>query len=405
MARRVLLHVGCPKTGTSFLQGVLWSNRDALAEQGLLVPLTYHHHYRASLVVRDAWRSRPAAAEIEAAWRELTQVARDADGDVLVTHESLAAATAEQARSMTDAFADAEVHVVVTARDLARQLPAEWQQSIKQGSVRRLDEFVERIAEGDRGADWFWRVQDVPDVLRRWGADLPPDRVHLVTVPPKGADASLLWSRFAAVIGVDPKTADLHSSRRNESLGSVEVELLRRINEDRGDRFPIMGNHRWFKDVLANRILANREDKQKFALPADRHTWLLETSAQMVDSLREQSFDLVGDLEELIPPTTAEAGRDPGTVAADDLLRAATDAILDLLDLHRDRVERLETWRDLAVQRGGRLAELEQRLQQQTDEVTNLERRRVRVRARRALDRTVGRSLKRVRRTLRRPGL
>ncbi len=39
MANRVFLHVGTPKTGTTYLQTVMWANRDKLAEQGLLLPL------------------------------------------------------------------------------------------------------------------------------------------------------------------------------------------------------------------------------------------------------------------------------------------------------------------------------------------------------------------------------
>ena len=40
-----------------------------------------------------------------------------------------------------------------------------------------------------RIATWFWGVQEIPDILDRWGADLPPERVHLVTVPPPGGAA------------------------------------------------------------------------------------------------------------------------------------------------------------------------------------------------------------------------
>ena len=28
------------------------------------------------------------------------------------------------------------------------------------------------------------RVQEIPDILNRWGHDLPPEQVHIVTVPP-----------------------------------------------------------------------------------------------------------------------------------------------------------------------------------------------------------------------------
>ena len=38
MAERVLLHIGAPKAGTTFLQTILWKNRESLGAQGLLVP-------------------------------------------------------------------------------------------------------------------------------------------------------------------------------------------------------------------------------------------------------------------------------------------------------------------------------------------------------------------------------
>ena len=50
---RVLVHIGEPKTGTTFLQQVMWSNRAELAAQGVVLP--GHHpqdHFRASQDLR-----------------------------------------------------------------------------------------------------------------------------------------------------------------------------------------------------------------------------------------------------------------------------------------------------------------------------------------------------------------
>lgn len=366
MARRVLLHVGCPKTGTSFLQGVLWSNRAVFERQGLCIPKSLHHHYRASLYIRDVWQQRPAAKAIESDWHELVQAVQESDQDVLISHELFAAATREQAKVAIEAFGGAETHVIVTARDLARQLPAEWQQSVKQGSTRRLDTFLGEVMEEAAGARWFWRVQDLPDVVRRWGATLPAERVHLVTVPPRGADPAKLWSRFTSVIGVEPGLADLQQTRSNESLGAVEVELLRRLNEGRGDRFPILGNHRWFKDLMANQILAQREDKKKFVVSADAHGWICDRSRQMIDETRGLDCNVVGDLNDLDPEPQPERGWDPGQASDEELLEAATGTLLDLLDVHRGVARRGEQWRTLAQEREQRVAELEDELTQRT---------------------------------------
>lgn len=48
--RRVLVHVGTPKTGTSYLQDVLFLNRDSLQDQGILYPADrFDEHFLAAL--------------------------------------------------------------------------------------------------------------------------------------------------------------------------------------------------------------------------------------------------------------------------------------------------------------------------------------------------------------------
>ena len=53
MARRVFLHIGTPKSGTTYLQSLWWQHRDALAERGLLLPGgSADEQFRAGAVVR-----------------------------------------------------------------------------------------------------------------------------------------------------------------------------------------------------------------------------------------------------------------------------------------------------------------------------------------------------------------
>jgi hypothetical protein len=56
---RLYLHIGEPKTGTTFLQDALWGNRARLAAQGLLLPgYSDRDHSRASRDLRET--PRPA---------------------------------------------------------------------------------------------------------------------------------------------------------------------------------------------------------------------------------------------------------------------------------------------------------------------------------------------------------
>lgn len=357
MAQRVFLHVGCPKTGTSFLQGVVWSNRAALRQQGLAVPASMRHHYRATLFIRQVWSKRSAGAAIAADWEHLVSVVRRSKKDVLITHELLGAASAEQASLAIETLGGLETHVIITARDMARQLPASWQQSIKHGGTRHLEDFVRDVIERGPGARWFWRAQDLVDVALRWGGSIPTSNVHLVTVPPRTADPTVLWSRFASVIGVDPDTVDLNQGRRNDSLGRVEVELLRRINDVRIQKFEAISDQRWFKNTLAKRILAQRTGADRLAVPETAHEWIRQTSHATVEALSHKGYDVVGDLAELIPPAQPETGPDPAHAEQSELLSAATETIVELMGVHRqavrdnDRLTRLTKSQQRTIER------------------------------------------------------
>lgn len=138
MARRVFLHCGTAKSGTTFLQDLWWRHRDALRERGLLLPGTaLRDHFHAAALVKgmDAIVEDLGPGEREV-WQRLVEETRAWDGDVLISHEHFSDSSAEAAAAALADLASAaeEVHVVVTVRDLGRVLPSAWQQRVKQGA-------------------------------------------------------------------------------------------------------------------------------------------------------------------------------------------------------------------------------------------------------------------------------
>ena len=340
-SKRIFLHVGSPKTGTTFLQQVLWSQRKLAKQQGLLLPLnSFFEHFLASLDVRDLADRPEHPARAVGIWQEAVNQAMGWHGDVLISHELFASATAEQAeRAITSFGEDAEVHVVLTARDLVRQIPAEWQEHLKHRSKRTFSGFVQELEEDTEGTSWFWRVQDFADVTHRWGQTLPSERVHVVTVPPSGADPTILWARFATLLGLDPGSFDTNRSRPNTSLGAEQAELLRRVNAELGKRLPLPGPYAAdVKNVFAQRVLARRPGS-KFGLDADATDFALRRSREIATAIEKQGVDVIGDLDELVPegarPT--EGATLTGSVPDEVLLAEAIAALAGLLDEHRAR--------------------------------------------------------------------
>jgi hypothetical protein len=333
LSPRVFLHVGSPKTGTTFLQNVLWAQRDLAAEQGVFLPMNrFLDHYFAALDLRGVSDRPHHPARAVGMWDRVVNQTKNRSDTVLISHELFAPATAEQARrAVTSWGPDAEVHVVLTARDLARQITAEWQEHVKHRSTSTFPDFVRTLREDSGRKSWFWQVQDFADVLERWGAALPPERVHVVTVPPAGGATTLLWERFAGLLGLEPQRFDLEKGRSNSSLSLSAAEVLRRVNAELGDRLPLPGPYpRVVKNVLAHQIMAQHAGAP-VRLGADDATYARTESESIAKRLAASGVDVVGDLSELVPPESTLPSGEYAEPDAEALLQESVAVIADLL--------------------------------------------------------------------------
>jgi hypothetical protein len=357
---RVVLHIGEPKTGTTFLQQVLWRNRTELAAQGLTLP--GHHpqdHYRASQDLRGIKKlpSDPAGSW-EGEWEILAREAKQADRVAVISHELFAAADDEQADRAVASLLPADVHIVLTVRDMSSLLPAEWQESVKHRSTRAWPDWLEDVIDRestapDRRQWWFWRVHDTMAILDLWSRRLPPENMHVIITPPRGSAQGELWQRFASVLGIDPHGVDLSRARQNASLGTAETEFLRRLNQVLPDEVPD-----WFymwnvKEAVAHQALAAREPHGRLVLPAEREPWAKEQAEALAGALSGSGYQVIGDLAELIPRPAADWSLQPAHQPAESVLDAAVHGAAALvLNQYRRANPAARPQRDPAAQRG-----------------------------------------------------
>jgi hypothetical protein len=337
-SRRIYLHIGEPKTGTSFLQHVLWSNRAQLGAQGVVLPgYSSGGHQRASQDLREVQRLAGDPADPwTGEWDVLTGQALRARGAAVISNELLAACNPRQADRAVRSLLPAEVHIVVTVRDFATLLPAEWQETIKCRGTIGWEQWLADVADAAPDPDrrrraWFWTVHDTLAILGLWSQYISSDQVHVVVVPP-GTGTDELWLRFASVLGIDSGTIDLPRRRANPSLGLAEAEFLRRLNEALPDGMP-----RWFytwniKRILANDVLSARPAQPRLALPPGQQAWAREQAEALVAGLRESKYHIAGDLEELLPSPASEPYVSPSALPAERLLNAAVLATAALAD-------------------------------------------------------------------------
>ena len=335
MARVVYLHVGAPKTGTTYLQDRLALNRAGLSRHDVHYPLGLNSsHFRPALdLLQMPWGGLQEGVDGE--WDGLVGRVRRSSGTVLVSHEILAAAKPSQVKRAMAGLQGSEVHLVYSARDLARQIPAEWQEGVKHQRKIGFAGFLERVRTDNRSkpAMWFWRVQSLPDVLTRWSRGLPPERVHLVTVPPPGAPRDVLWRRYCRALGLDPAWAPEESERANVSIGAAEALLVRRLNRRlRRAGFPSEAYRRLIREVVVHQTLAQRPDMTKVTLPPAAYPWVAEVAEEWVEWVEGSGIDVVGDVADLrpVPPPADQPWPDPDRPRRPEMIDAAMDALVAL---------------------------------------------------------------------------
>ncbi|MDT7712277.1 MAG: hypothetical protein QOG46_966 [Pseudonocardiales bacterium] len=338
---RVFLHVGTPKTGTTYLQDLLWRNRQELRRRGVHYPGRHHDaHFLAAMDLQGATAEEVGVTSLPGAWARLVDQVTSARGTVVVSHELFSPMGSERVERALDALGGGELHVVCTVRDLGRQLPAVWQENLKNRHTLGFAEFLDSVRNPAKGhwlGELFWRMQDVPDVLRRWAGTLPPQRVHVVTVPPAGSAPRQLWQRFATVLAVRPDGLDDSPAEPNNSLGLAEAQLLRRLNLALSRDLPWEVYGLTVREQVVDVLARRSSDVRRVVLPPDQLPWVTEEAKRMVAALTEAEYQVVGDLNDLLP-TAVPPGPDPDAVSDAELLDIALKAAGELVHRYGGRI-------------------------------------------------------------------
>ena len=301
---RVVLHVGAPLVGSTYVREVLARNRRRLTRHGVLHPSSHvgaEGHHAAVLDVLDL--AAPGVETVAGAWERLAQAGRDwRRGTVVVSHALLADADEDQVARIVGSFGSAEVHVVYAARDLARQLPLAWQEWVRNGGTSSFEGYVDKVArhDGHRLARVFWRSHDVADVLTRWTSCVAPERVHVVTTPGGPDDDAVVWQRVAEVLGLDAGRyrTPAPTDRSLEPLAATEAARL--LNQAGAPRLP--------------RAVAHAVTGPTPAVAAEHAEWLEAEAERAITAVKRLGCAVLGDVTDLRPAADALTD-DPARVA------------------------------------------------------------------------------------------
>lgn len=221
---RVLIHIGTHKTGTTSLQELLYANRAALLEHGILYPDAGAAHHGSLLNVRQPhWTAdifRPAFALAKARSARL----------LLLSCEVVSTFSAAQYAQLLSAFEGHEVGLVACLRHWSEFWPSRWAQYCRRRDSQSLAGYLEAIGPSSTHIDR--RYDLVLDRAAATGAEL-----RIVSYDNAVAEAGSVLPAMLSAFGLDGLFEDktIAAPRSNARLDWQEVEMLRLLNGLRAD--------------------------------------------------------------------------------------------------------------------------------------------------------------------------
>jgi hypothetical protein len=337
----VYLHVGSTKTGTTFVQRALWDNQRRLRADGVTLAARHQRFHVRAVRAMQTWQPEAGTA-LPPAWLALAnRVRRSSASSAIVSQEFLSWLSADQARAVVDSLEAPSVKVVLTARDLARVVPAQWASSIRQRQTWTLTDYAAAVQhgpgerKGGSASDHFWRRMDYPAIVATWAAVVGPAHVTVVTVPPAGSDADELWRRFCGSCALDA-AAYATPAPSNVSLGAATSELLRRFNGLPAVQAMSRQEYADLVTAILIRRVVDVSDKPDIPamLPEAQRPWVVDKSAETVAELESSKVRVVGSLADLRPQPATTPYVAPEDLPVEGMLEIALDALSGLVLEH-----------------------------------------------------------------------
>lgn len=290
----LLLHVGVFKTGTTALQEALRAADPNLVEQGVLYRGPYSWEWKTLLGLMNA--NRPGGP-----WQRLEQDVQGHAGRVMVSSENLCGATPDEAKNVIDRLgAGRPVTVLITIRSLSGLLASTWQQLLKRGMHQPFQEWLEQVFDNVGSTDvQFWRRNDFPAQVRKWGALVGEQNVILAVSDKKFPTRNI--ELVEDLLTLPRGTVELRpDTRSNRSMSFAEAELLRRVNEDLGDRLPKESYRKLVRlGAFPGMYKTDTGADEPIPLPKWAADAASEIGRRQADELRASQAVLIGDVSAL----------------------------------------------------------------------------------------------------------
>ena len=304
--KKLIIHPGFHKTGTTALQQALSEVRQELLESNFYYPhIAGNAHHRAAWSIIEktwGWKNRGGRSTGATEWKKLERKLKKNKGTAIISSEFFSEADENQLANLAKQLEGVEVQIVFTWRPLPFMLASSYQQYLKYGLKKSYLEWLDSIFQVPGEAKFtpsFWKRNLHGDVVSKWTEVFGAENISLIAV--NEADPNFLYGSFSDLAGVPNGIIrePLHQEM-NRSLTFNESSLLLEINRtypkdldwDSYEIFIRKGN---IKALTGSAIYESSDEK--ILTPDWAIAKAAELNANSVAQIKSLGIKIVGDID------------------------------------------------------------------------------------------------------------
>lgn len=306
--KRLIIHAGFHKSGTTALQESFALNRPLLREKGIFYPPigTKAHHRVAWALTQKPWGWSKRGGEKTPAkyWDQMASRINSAKEEtVILSSEFFSELDGEKIRKVRSDIKGRDIQILFTLRPLAKLLPSSYQQYLKYGITTEYEDWLHAILDKpgeSKVSPTFWKRHSHGKVVAKWVDIFGKSNVTLLIV--NEAQPTFLFDEMNRVLKLPAGTINAAPSGSNRSLTMEEISLLLEINK----QFPKDREWEEYENFVRAGYIKEltdfvppAADKARLLTPQ----WAIDKANELGGSIKEElltmGVKIVGDVNSL----------------------------------------------------------------------------------------------------------